>query len=132
MVPKRSAMAPANGWPIPQRMFCIANANPNTSRPQSLACDIGVRKKPSVARGPKLIMEMRQPHSTITAGVRQPIAEAFEGSEMAIFANRSRDSDKPQLADRSGIQRQARQLGSRAIAISMTGTSGRCLYGVAP
>src|SRR6266536_1899478 len=89
MVPKRSAMAPANGWPIPQRMFCIANANPNTSRPQSLACDIGVRKKPSVARGPKLIMEMRQPHTTITAGVRQPIVETLEedGNEMAMTAN---------------------------------------------
>jgi hypothetical protein len=51
-----------------------------------LACDIGVRKKPSVARGPKLIMEMRQPHSTITTGVRQPMLEAFEaeGIEMAM------------------------------------------------
>jgi hypothetical protein len=56
-----------------------------------LACDIGVRKKPRVARGPKLIMEMRQPHTTITTGVRQPIAEALEGSEMAIVANRSSD-----------------------------------------
>jgi hypothetical protein len=54
-----------------------------------LACDIGVRKKPSVARGPKLIMEMKQPHSTITSGVRQPIVEALEadGNEMAMTAN---------------------------------------------
>src|SRR5215813_7144782 len=82
-------MAPANGWPRPQRMFWIASARPNTSRPQSLACDIGVRKKPSVARGPKLIMEMRQPHSTITSGVRQPSVEALEadGNEMAMTAN---------------------------------------------
>src|SRR5712692_6142901 len=49
----------------------MASASPNTSRPQPFACDCGVRKKPSVARGPKLIMEMRQPHSTITTGVRQ-------------------------------------------------------------
>src|SRR5215510_11639560 len=78
-------MAPANGWPRPQRMFWIASARPNTSRPQSLACDIGVRKKPSVARGPKLIMEMRQPHSTMTTGVRQPIKPlALEGNEMAM------------------------------------------------
>src|SRR5215469_9235272 len=82
-------MAPANGWPRPQRMFWIASARPNTSRPQSLACDMGVRKKPSVARGPKLIMEMKHPHTTITTGVRQPIVEALEmdGNEMAMTAN---------------------------------------------
>src|SRR6516165_266880 len=82
-------MAPANGWPRPQRMFWIASARPNTSLPQSLACDIGVRKKPSVARGPKLIMEMKHPHTTITTGVRQPSVEALEtdGNEMAMTAN---------------------------------------------
>jgi hypothetical protein len=34
-------------------------------------------------------MEMRQPHSTITSGVRQPIVEALEadGNEMAMTAN---------------------------------------------
>jgi hypothetical protein len=50
---------------------------------------MGVRKKPSVARGPKLIMEMRQPHTTITTGVRQPVVEALEtdGNEMAMTAN---------------------------------------------
>jgi len=38
-----------------------------------------------VARGPKLIMEMRQPHSTMTTGVRQPIKPlALEGNEMAM------------------------------------------------
>ena len=85
VVPKRSAIAPANGWPMPQRMFWIASAKPNTSRPQPFICDIGVRKKPSVARGPKLIMEMRQPHSTMTTGVRQANATLeLEGSEMAI------------------------------------------------
>jgi hypothetical protein len=38
-----------------------------------LAWDIGVRKKPSDARGPKLNSEIIQPHATITAGVRQPM-----------------------------------------------------------
>jgi hypothetical protein len=33
------------------------------SRPQPCACDIGVRKKPSAERGPKPIMEIRQPHA---------------------------------------------------------------------
>src|SRR5262245_51966007 len=66
-------------------MFWIASARPNTSRPQPFTCDIGVRKKPSVARGPKLIMEIRQPHSTITSGVRQPIETLeLEGNEMAM------------------------------------------------
>src|SRR5262245_16449903 len=103
-------MAPANGWPMPQRMFWIASAKPNTSRPQSLACDIGVRKKPRVARGPKLIMEMRQPHSTITAGVRQPIATAFEPeeTEIAMGANPFRNLR------------------------TMAKTADRRLYGVAP
>jgi hypothetical protein len=34
-------------------------------------------------------MEMRQPHTTITIGVRQPIVEALEmdGNEMAMTAN---------------------------------------------
>jgi len=42
-----------------------------------------------VARGPKLIMEMKHPHTTITTGVRQPIVEALEadGNEMAMTAN---------------------------------------------
>jgi hypothetical protein len=36
-------------------------------------------------------MEMKQPHSTITSGVRQPIVEALEadGNEMAMTANPS-------------------------------------------
>src|SRR5437660_941500 len=88
-------MAPANGWPMPHRMFWIASASPNTSRLQPLACDIGVRKNPSVARGPKLIMETRQPHSTITTGVRHPIVEAFvtEGNETAMIGNPYRECE---------------------------------------
>src|SRR5215510_7757517 len=69
----------------------MAIARPNTSRSQPLACDIGVRKKPSVARGPKLRREIRQPHSTITAGVRQPSVERREVvcDEIAMSANPS-------------------------------------------
>src|SRR5215475_14597027 len=69
----------------------MAIARPNTSRSQPLACDIGVRKKPSVARGPKLRSEIRQPHSTITAGVRQPSVERREVvcDEIAMSANPS-------------------------------------------
>src|SRR5262249_12612026 len=100
------AMAPANGWPMPQRMFWIASASPNTSRLQSLACDIGVRKNPSVARGPKLIMEARQPHTTITTGVRHPIVEAFgpEGNETGMPGNpvRQTGEQKPSQEGRAG------------------------------
>ena len=50
----------------------MASASANTSRPQLLACDIGVRKKPSAERGPKPISAIRQPQMTMTSGVRQP------------------------------------------------------------
>src|SRR5215471_1031493 len=112
-------MAPANGWPRPQRMFWIASASPNTSRPQSLACDIGVRKKPSVARGPKLIMEMRQPHSTITSGVRQPILEALEadGKEMAMTVNPCEAENDRRIEVRSS-QRRPAAAGSGAARIA--------------
>ena len=59
-------------------MFWIASANPNTSRPQPLACDIGVRNKPSVERGPKLNERDHAAARTITAGVRQPMLAARE------------------------------------------------------
>src|SRR5438046_9524284 len=89
MVPKRSAIAPASGCPAPHRMFWIASAKPNTSRSQPLACDIGVRKNPRLARGPKLKNEITQPHTTITAGVRQPmvVRRDVEGVKVAISAN---------------------------------------------
>jgi hypothetical protein len=41
-----------------------------------LACDNGVRKNPSDDRGPKLIMEIRQPQMITTMGVRQPTPAA--------------------------------------------------------
>ena len=123
-------------------MFWIASARPNTSRPQSLACDIGVRKKPSVARGPKLIMETRQPHSTITSGVRQPIVEALEadGNEMAMTANPCEPENDRGIESRR-LQR-VRQRGKRsgsdrsliATTISVTRRSYpvAAMYGVAP
>ena len=70
-VPKRSAIAPEIGWPNPHNRFWIANARPNTSRPQENSRLIGCRKKPKVERGPKVSMPIRQPHTTITSGVRQ-------------------------------------------------------------
>src|SRR5215472_11843991 len=135
-------MAPANGWPRPQRMFWNASARPNTSRPQPLACDMGVRKKPSVARGPKLIMETRQPHTTITAGVRQPIVEALEtdGNEMAMTANpceskNDRGTESSQLAAGSGgngKRSSDRGLIATTMSLAETFLPGRCLYGLAP
>jgi hypothetical protein len=54
---------------------------------------MGVRKKPKVARGPKLIIEIRQPHTTITTGVRQPIGEALvaDANETAMAGNPYRE-----------------------------------------
>ena len=42
--PKRSAIAPANGWAAPHSSIWIASASAKTSRPQPYALDIGVRK----------------------------------------------------------------------------------------
>src|SRR3954451_21074285 len=72
-VPKRSASMPAKGWAMPHTMFCSARPTPNTSRPQSFDCDCGLRNKPRTERGPKLSSDIRQPQSTIMAGVRQLI-----------------------------------------------------------
>src|SRR5882757_1763223 len=71
--PKRSAIAPAKGWPIPHRRFCTARVNEKTSRPQPCSTLIGVRNKPSVDRGPKLTIDTSPPHRMMTAGTRQPI-----------------------------------------------------------
>src|SRR6266700_4969013 len=70
MVPKRSAIAPAKGCPNPHTRFWIANAKENTSRPQPLANDRGVRNWPAAERGPKVSLPIRQPHRTTLAGVR--------------------------------------------------------------
>src|SRR5712691_2895792 len=63
-------MAPAKGWPMPHNRFLIGSGRANTSRPQPFASDQGLRKKPSVDRGPKVRIAIRQPQMTITAGVR--------------------------------------------------------------
>src|SRR5262245_13361584 len=67
-------MAPAIGWPMPQSRFCSASANANTSRPQPLACDIGVKKNPSAERGPNDSTETRQPQIATAARACQDIA----------------------------------------------------------
>jgi hypothetical protein len=86
MVPKRSAIAPANGWPSPHSRFCKASASASTSRPQPLARDSGVRKRPSEDRGPKVRMAMRQPKTMMTAGVRQPMRAAEVAIEVIGFS----------------------------------------------
>src|SRR5712691_12776488 len=50
---------------------CIATDSAKISRLQPFAFDNGVRNKPNDERGPKPIIEIRQPQTTITAGVRQ-------------------------------------------------------------
>src|SRR5256885_3346044 len=89
-MPKRSATAPANGWPMPQSRFCSAKASANTSRPQPFAWDMGVRKKPNAERGPKPSSEIRQPQRMITSGVRQPIERA--AAEICVIEVRPSDS----------------------------------------
>src|SRR6185503_11658287 len=71
--PKRSAMAPAKGVAAPQIRTWMASASANTSRPQLKADDIGVRKRPSAARGPKPIAPIRQPQMIMTSGVRHAL-----------------------------------------------------------
>jgi hypothetical protein len=55
----------------------MASAIEKTSRPQWCSCDIGVRKNPSADLGPKASIAIRQPHMTMTVGVRQPPAAAL-------------------------------------------------------
>src|SRR4051795_9842560 len=69
--PYRSAIAPATGWAAPHSSICIASASANTSRPQPNVLDIGVRKNARPERGPKPSTPIRQPHTRMTAGVRQ-------------------------------------------------------------
>ncbi len=69
--PKRSAMAPAIGWPSPHSRFCSASARPKTSRPQANSRLIGWMKKPRLERGPKPNSAIKHPQMMITSGVRQ-------------------------------------------------------------
>src|SRR5215470_1428142 len=63
-------MAPAKGCPMPHSRFCSASEKAKTSRPQPLACDIGVRKNPSAERGPNDTIEIRQPQIATSATLR--------------------------------------------------------------
>jgi hypothetical protein len=86
-------------------------------------------------------MEMRQPHTTITAGVRQPIVEGLEtdGIEMAMTANpceseNARRTECSQLRAGTGGNgtRSSSDRGLIAISLAETFFPGRCLYGLAP
>src|SRR5436189_3679703 len=88
-VPYRSAIAPTNGSAAPQRRFWIASASENTSRPKPSSWVIGCRKKPNTERGPKVRIAIRQPHATITAGVRQP-DDGDAGAVLDILSPRMR------------------------------------------
>jgi hypothetical protein len=65
------AIAPINGWAAPQSSIWIARARENTSRPQPCAVEIGISKNASPKRAPKPITAIRQPHRTMTTGLRQ-------------------------------------------------------------
>jgi len=62
-------------------------------------------------------METRQPHSTITSGVRQPIVEALEadGNEMAMTANPCEPENDRGIESRrlQRVRQEAERLGSR-------------------
>ena len=53
----------------------MAMASAKISRPQPCSFDIGVRKKPIVERGPKLIAAMAQP-AMMTSGTERTAARA--------------------------------------------------------
>jgi hypothetical protein len=87
-------------------------------------------------------MEMKHPHTTITAGVRQPIVEALEadGNEMAMTADpfeseNDRGIESSQLTARPAA-RETERLGSRLDRdddfFDEAFLPGGCLYGVAP
>src|SRR3954453_11231459 len=87
-VPKRSAIAPEIGWPMPHNRFWIATASPNTSRPHENSLLIGCRKNPNVERGPNVNMPIRHPQMMITSGVRQFAAGVDRRSAfVAVMAN---------------------------------------------
>src|SRR5262245_59286615 len=91
MAPKRSATAPANGWQAPHSSIWMASARAKTSRPHPCADDIGVRNRPSAERGPKPSVLIRQPHTRITAGVRQVTKVEVGGLNSIGRSGRSRD-----------------------------------------
>src|SRR6478735_8417122 len=89
--PYRSAIAPANGWAAPHSTIGIASASANTSRPQPNVLDIGVRKNAKPERGPKPSTPIRQPHTRMTAGVRQDLV--CEDTVRADAGSRATDEE---------------------------------------
>ncbi len=81
--PKRSAIAPATGWPSPHNRFWTASARPKTSRPHENSWPIGCTKKPRLDRGPKLSNAITQPQTMITSGVRQLLVSPAAGLELS-------------------------------------------------
>jgi hypothetical protein len=71
-------------------------AKPNTSRPQPWSELIGVRKKPSVERGPKAITAITQPKVRMTAGVRHVAdEEPPSGAGETVIGDFSGDWPRP-------------------------------------
>ena len=104
--PNRSAIAPANGWPSPHSRFWIASARPKTVAAPVLVDSIGCMKKPSVERGPKLSIAIRQPQMMMTSG--RPPGEAAAG-RCAVVGNRCHASSFPGLALRVRRRRRRAQ-----------------------
>src|SRR5262249_15838160 len=77
----------------------MATASANTPRSQPLSTDIGRRKFPSAERGPKAIMEIRQPHTTMIASVRGSIrgAERLAGEAGLCIASHSSADSRPPI-----------------------------------
>src|ERR1700694_4003030 len=84
--PNLSAIAPANGWPIPHTRFCSAIANANVSRVHARSKVIGGRNRPKLWRVPSESISPRHPQAMITAGVRQPELPVFPESMMRSSA----------------------------------------------
>jgi hypothetical protein len=86
-------------------------------------------------------METRQPHSTITTGVRHPIVEAFvtEGNETAMIGNpyRECENNRHTKKDATAAPRDPNALQVEALRIAvgrdfLDRDPGGCLYGLAP
>ena len=69
--PWRSAIAPANGWPMPQKRFCRPIAKANVSRSHPRTADSGSVKSPKLVRSPSVIRAITQPATMVTAVARR-------------------------------------------------------------
>jgi hypothetical protein len=72
-------------------------------------------------------METRQPHSTITTGVRHPIVEAFvtEGNETAMIGNpyRACENNRHTKKDATAAPRDPNALQAEALRIARSGAT---------